>query len=138
MFLDSMVHHAEMPLTAREQDRLSPQRRKTFKSSPKSGELLCRFIDYTWVRCLTSSAFLRSCSETRAEKPKLASAFANCFALHSQSAQPIEIRRRFSFLLPPLFAPGRCAASLFKAVVMSFRGVTAAFDLVRVAEPSGV
>ncbi len=82
--------------------------------------------------------FIRSRFEAGPEKRKLASAFANCFALHSQSAQPIEIRRRFSFLLPPLFAPGRCAASLFKAVEMPLRGVATAFEFVRVVEPLGV
>ncbi len=133
-----MVHHTETPVAAREHGRFSQQRLKFSKISPKPGELLCRFIDYNRASSLTSSMFIRSRFEAGPEKRKLASAFANCFALHSQSAQPIEIRRRFSFLLPPLFAPGRGAASLFKAVEMPLRGVATAIEFVRVVEPLGV
>lgn len=133
-----MVYYTEMTEVAREQDRLVAKSLNFSKIPPKTGELLCGFIDYNGACRLTSSIFIGSRFEASAEKRKLASALANCFALHSQSAQPIEIRRRFSFLLPPLFAPGRCAASLFKAVVMPLRGVATAFALVGAVEPLGV
>ena len=108
------------------------------KISPELGELLCGFLVYNLTQSLTVLAFIRVFFRTNSEQRGLPSVSANSFALHSQSARPIEIRRRFSFLLPPLFAPGRCAASLCKAVVMSLRSITTAFVFLGMAEPAGV
>ena len=108
------------------------------KLLPELGELLCRFLVNTGRRGLTNLAVVGFCFTTESEQSGFPSSPVHSFALHSQSAQPIEIRWRFSFLLPPLFAPGRCAASLFMAVVMSLQGVTTAFVFVGVAERVGV
>ncbi len=108
------------------------------KIFPELGELLCGFIVYTSVWGLTVLALIRLSLKTGSEQRGLSSMPANSFALHSQSARPIEIRRRFSFLLPPLFAPGRCAASLFEAVVMPLGSLSTAFVILGVAEPADV
>jgi hypothetical protein len=129
-----MVHYAASTSEGRRNPHISPPAGSTAETSAELGEPPCRFNVYNQVQRLTTLAFIGKQIWFGIEKGRLASVVVTRFALHSPSARPIEIRRRFSFLLPPLFAPGRCAASLCRAAVMFSQDITAAFVLVHHAE----
>ena len=124
-----MVQSVEVLFVGRTHRPLQPLEVGSAAVSAKLGELPCRFNVYTWAKYLTDRVFRVIGFRSRPEGFESASVVVPSFVLHSPSASPIEIRRRFSFLLPPLFAPGRCAASLFRAVVMPPPGFTTAFVL---------
>ena len=79
------------------------------------GELPCHFFIYLQGSGLTGQARNDADNFLKCVRIRWSVKSANGLALHSQSARPTEIRPRLSFLLPPLFAPGRCAASFFSA-----------------------